>query len=98
LVRKLDRNILMNPASKAWETTGAYLSGNVVAKLEEAEQIAAENPEVIQLARSLAAIRRVQPEKIPFEVLDFNLGERWIPISYYEQFASDLFSLETNIE
>ena len=98
LVRQLDGKILMNPASNAWETTDAYLSGNVVAKLEKAEQIAAENPEDIQLARSLAAIRRVQPEKIPFEVLDFNLGERWIPIRYYEQFASDLFSLDTHIE
>ena len=98
LVRKLDRNILRNPVSRQWETTDAYLSGNVVAKLEKAEQIAIENPEDIQLARSLAAIRRVQPEKIPFEVLDFNLGERWIPIRYYERFASDLFSLETNIE
>ena len=98
LVRKLDRNILLNPVSRQWETTDAYLSGNVVAKLEKAEQIAIENPEDIQLARSLAAIRRVQPEKIPFEVLDFNLGERWIPMRYYEQFASDLFSLETNIE
>jgi N12 class adenine-specific DNA methylase len=98
LIRKLERQLLVNPANRAWETTDAYLSGNVIAKLAIAENIAAENPEDLQLARSLAAIRRVQPEKIPFEILDFNLGERWMPMHYYEQFASDLFGLDTHIE
>ena len=98
LVRQLEKHILLNPVNRTWQTTDAYLSGNVMTKLEKAEGIAAENPEDLQLARSLAAIRRVQPEKIPFEVLDFNLGERWIPMRYYEQFASDLFGLETHIE
>ncbi|QEM04954.1 DNA methylase [Mucilaginibacter rubeus] len=98
IIRQLDGKILMNPANRAWETTDGYLSGNVVQKLAVAERAAAENPEDLQIARSLAAIRRVQPEKIPFELLDFNLGERWMPLRYYEQFASDLFSLDTHIE
>ena len=98
IVGRLERQILINPVIRQWETTDAYLSGNVVGKLENAERIAAENPEDIQLARSLAAIRRVQPEKIPFEVLDFNLGERWMPTHYYKQFASELFGLDTHIE
>jgi hypothetical protein len=29
--------------------------------------------------------------------LDFNLGERWIPLEYYNQFALDLFQLNTTI-
>lgn len=98
LVRRLEKQIFLNPENRSWQTADAYLSGNVVYKLANAERIAGENPEDLQLARSLAAIRRVQPEKIPFEVLDFNLGERWMPIRYYEQFASDLFGLETHIE
>jgi len=98
LVRQLDGKILMNPVNRNWETVDAYLSGNVVQKLALAERSAGDNPEDLQIARSLAAIRRVQPEKIPFEVLDFNLGERWIPLSYYKQFASDLFGLDTDIE
>jgi N12 class adenine-specific DNA methylase len=98
LVRKLEHQILLNPATRNWETVDAYLSGNVVQKLAAAERMAMENPDDLQLARSLAAIRRVQPEKIPFELLDFNLGERWMPLQYYEQFASDLFALDTQIE
>ncbi len=39
----------------------------------------------------------MQPEKIPFELLDFNLGERWIPQDYYNRFASHLFELNTDV-
>nr|WP_294791027.1 helicase-related protein [uncultured Mucilaginibacter sp.] len=98
LIRQLDGKILMNPAKRIWETVDAYLSGNVVQKLSQAEAAAEANPEDLQTARSLAAIKRVQPEKIPFELLDFNLGERWMPVHYYRQFASDLFGLDTHIE
>ncbi len=98
VIRTLHDKILMNPVDRTWETNDGYLSGNVVRKLSLAEKSAEANPEDMQIARSLAAIRRVQPEKIPFELLDFNLGERWIPLRYYNQFASDLFSLDTGIE
>jgi len=98
IIRSLDGKILMNPSNRAWETNDGYLSGNVVQKLSLAEAAAAAHPDDLQIARSLAAIRRVQPEKIPFELLDFNLGERWMPLHYYEQFASDLFSLDTHVE
>ena len=33
------------------------------------------------------------PAAIPFEQLDFNLGERWVDASIYEKFASDFFSM-----
>lgn len=98
IIRQLERQIILNPASKTWETTDAYLSGNVVTKLAEAIRAAGTEPDDLQLARSLAAIQRVQPEKIPFELLDFNLGERWIPIDYYRRFAQSLFELETRVE
>src|SRR5690606_34366855 len=62
-----------------------------------AEEKAKEAPEDVQLQRSLEAISRVQPDIIPFELLDFNLGERWIPLSYYERFGKGLFELDTSI-
>jgi len=98
LIRALDKQILLNPDGLVWETTDNYCSGNVVAKLEFAEAASAANADDLQLARSLAAIRRVQPEPIPFELLDFNLGERWIPMAVYERFASALFEVDTSIE
>ncbi|SDF27648.1 Helicase conserved C-terminal domain-containing protein [Mucilaginibacter pineti] len=98
IIRQLERQIILNPASKTWETTDAYLSGNVVAKLAEAVPASQAEPDDLQLARSLAAIRRVQPDKIPFELLDFNLGERWIPVDYYRRFTQSLFELEARVE
>lgn len=97
VVVQLDKLILLNPKTALWETTDNYLSGNVVEKLIIAEKLAAAEPENLQFARSLAAISRVQPEKIPFELLDFNLGERWVPVEYYQRFATDLFKLDTKI-
>ncbi|SDH30071.1 helicase-related protein [Mucilaginibacter gossypii] len=98
IIIQLDKQILLNPQTLHWETTDNYLSGNVVEKLKMAEKEAEDEPENLQLARSLAAIRRVQPEKIPFEILDFNLGERWVPVEYYQRFATDLFKLDTKVD
>jgi len=97
VIARLDGQILLNPQTNAWETTDNYLSGNVVNKLAIAQRFADADPENLQLARSLAAIIRVQPEKIPFELLDFNLGERWVPLEFYERFAKALFNLDTKV-
>ncbi len=95
-ISKLEGHIYLNPLHTAWETVDQYLSGNVVEKLNVAQQKSALHPDDIQIQKSLEAIAKVQPEKIPFELLDFNLGERWIPISYYDRFASQLFELNTS--
>lgn len=97
IISKLEGNIYLNPLQNAWETVNQYLSGNVVEKLSTAQEKAALHPDDIQIQRSLEAIAKVQPENIPFELLDFNLGERWIPINYYDRFASQLFELNTSV-
>ncbi|KAA9038702.1 DNA methylase [Ginsengibacter hankyongi] len=96
-IRALGDHIYLNPANKAWETSDQFLSGNVVIKLGLAKEAAEQAPENAQLQRSLQALEKIQPEKIPFELLDFNLGERWIPQEYYNRFASSLFELTTEI-
>lgn len=80
-----------------WETADLFLSGNVREKLEDVEQKALENPQDLQMQRSLEALQQVQPETIPFDLLDFNLGERWMPSDYYRRFASDLFEADTTV-
>ena len=49
--------------------------------------------ELSTLHSSLNALRAAVPAPIPFEQLDFNLGERWVDASVYEKFASDFFSM-----
>jgi N12 class adenine-specific DNA methylase len=93
----LQSHIFLNPSQNNWETKDQYLSGNVVDKLVIAEEKVKQQPDNVQFKRSMAAISKVQPEKIPFELLDFNLGERWIPINFYNRFASELFELNANI-
>jgi len=97
VIDSLGDHIYLNPQNKQWETADQYLSGNVVRKLNIAEAKAGQEPEDFQVLRSLDAIRKIQPEKIPFELLDFNLGERWIPDSYYSRFASYLFETEMQV-
>jgi len=96
VVQNLLHHIYLNPGSGQWETADQYLSGNVVAKLRIAQREAEANADE-NIRQSLEAIQKVQPEKIPFELLDFNLGERWIPTSYYNRFATDLFELNTTV-
>lgn len=96
-IAALQPHIYLHPSSNQWETADQWLSGNVVIKLFRAREAAEKNPDNIQLQRSLEAITKVQPEKIPFELLDFNMGERWMPADYYRRFASELFEVETSI-
>lgn len=93
----LGQHIYLNPKGNVWETRDKYLSGNVLEKLNEAREAAklqADNP---HYQRSLEAIEAIQPERIPFDLLDFNLGERWIPESYYSKFANELFEAEAKV-
>lgn len=96
-ISALANHIYLNPISNEWETADQLLSGNVVSKLRGASEAAEKNPDNLQLFKSLSALQKVQPEKIPFELLDFNLGERWIPESYYNSFASHLFEMQTDV-
>ncbi|SFH37877.1 helicase-related protein [Pedobacter insulae] len=93
----LGNHIYLNPLSNTWETADEFLSGNVVAKLKQAENLPEQVLQNYQYGRSVEALRKVQPEAIPFELLDFNLGERWIPLSFYERFATELFEQDASI-
>ncbi|MBR2647962.1 MAG: helicase-related protein [Sediminibacterium sp.] len=97
-IAALGNHIYINPANNEWETADQFLSGNVVSKLRVVSEAAEKNPDNLQLFKSFSALQKVQPEKIPFELLDFNLGERWIPIDYYSRFASHLFELNTEVK
>lgn len=90
-IERLGTHIYLNPQTDEWETADRFLSGNVFIKLQQARSKCAGEPDNFQYQRSRDALASVQPERIPFELLDFNLGERWIPLRLYEQYASSLF-------
>jgi N12 class adenine-specific DNA methylase len=97
VIESLGEHIYLNPANGKWETSDQYLSGNVVSKLSIALSKAVADPKNEQFQRSVDALKKIQPENIPFELLDFNLGERWIPQKYYIRFATDLFEVPVEV-
>lgn len=52
-----------------------------------------EVPEEVRILQSMKALRDAIPTPIPFEELDFNLGERWVNADIYGKFASEFFSM-----
>ena len=52
-----------------------------------------EVPEEVRILQSMKALRDAIPAPIPFEELDFNLGERWVNVDIYGKFASEFFSM-----
>lgn len=97
IIQALQGKILLNPLNDDWETRDKFLSGNVVAKLSASREKAEANPYNLYYKQSVEALEKVQPERIPFELLDFNLGERWLPVNYYSRFATNLFDEKTEV-
>lgn len=96
LIEALDGHIYYNPFQKEYEISEKWISGNVVEKIENVRQYLQTNSGDIRSKKSLEVLEQAKPKRIEFEELDFNLGERWIPVSIYSQFATYLF--DTNVE
>lgn len=105
LLLQLDGSVYWNPIDEDYEIAARFISGNVVEKIDEIrlkydidkddegqDALARQNidPRVI---RSLRALEDAVPAFIPFEELDFNLGERWIDCKLYSDFGSEFFSI-----
>ncbi len=76
--------IFKDPTTGKWETTDAYLSGNVREKLSVARR---SGPEY---ARNVNALQLVQPEDVLPGDIDANLGAPWIPASDIQAFVAEL--------
>jgi len=73
--------------SGEYELAQNYLSGNVVAKLEEARAVAKDDPAFMV---NVKALEQVQPERAPLETVVTKLGANWIPADSYDEFFNDL--------
>jgi N12 class adenine-specific DNA methylase len=83
-----------NPRTHRWETAGAYLTGNLRAKLVEAQVAAGTDP---SFQANVEALRRLQPPELKPGEISAPLGAGWIPEAYVEQFAKNL-GLGVNVE
>lgn len=70
-----------------WVTRAEYLSGNVVAKLEHARRLAAQDP---QFELNVEALESVQPARIEAQDIHAPLGAAWIPGAVVAAFVQHL--------
>jgi N12 class adenine-specific DNA methylase len=92
IIGQLKGQIFKNPVTFQYETADIFLSGNVVEKYERQAKVCLENAADYELKEALDALREVIPEKIAFHEIGINLGERWIPMVYYDSFAQVIFN------
>ena len=77
-------------ATDRYVTRDEYLSGDVVAKLEEAKTAAATDP---TFERNVKELEQVQPATIPFDDITIHLGARWIPQEVLNDFVKETLGL-----
>ena len=108
LLDELKGEVYWDPIGEQYEIKAKFVCGNVIEKLD---QIRRKYPECVvssakgdeitkgcdpRVADAIAALEDAVPTPIPFEELDFNLGERWVSPDVYGRFATDFFSLPEN--
>ena len=75
------------------ETAETYLSGNVRAKLRDAEALA---PMDEDYEKNVEALKAVIPEDVPYQDIFVNPGTPWIPSSVYSDFAAYMLGGRNN--
>lgn len=95
ILEELKGQVFYNPMIGGYEIKDKFISGNVIAKAEHVERYLENHPDNKAAKESLTALQEATPRPIPFEDLDFNFGERWIPTGIYSKYASHLF--DTNV-
>lgn len=80
-------------ATDHYVTRDEYLSGDVVAKLEEAKTAAATDP---TFERNVKELEQVQPATIPFDDITIHLGARWIPQEVLNDFVKETLGLHAS--
>ena len=100
LLGALKGRIFYNPLVTGYEIKDRFIAGNVIEKAERIEGWMEDNPEnerLPEVRQALEALKGAEPQRIAFEDLDFNFGERWIPTGVYAAYMSHLFDTDVKI-
>ncbi|MBY0379140.1 MAG: N-6 DNA methylase [Burkholderiales bacterium] len=85
-----DQKIFYNPETGNYDIAARYLSGNVVQKLEQAQQAG--------LTTNINALTTIQPEIIPFEQIGVSISAPWLPAQTLTSFAKENFDIDVKAE
>lgn len=98
MIESLEGRIFYNPLIGEYEISDRFIAGNVVTKAEMIERWITDTGDTDpRVAASLKALKDAFPERIRFEELDFNFGERWIPAGIYAEYMSYLYETDVKI-
>ena len=100
LLGALKGRIFYNPLVTGYEIKDRFIAGNVIEKAERIEGWMEDNPEserMPEVKQAWEALKEAEPQRISFEDLDFNFGERWIPTGVYAAYMSHLFDTDVKI-
>lgn len=81
----IDSRAVFKNRDGALETAEVYLSGNVRAKLRDAEAMV---PMDADYQKNVEALRAIVPEDVSYQEIFVNPGTPWIPDSVYSDFAA----------
>ena len=90
VIQDLGERIYQSPLDEDWEMADAYLSGDVVTKLEEAEAASRIKPE---FQRNVDALRAVQPQALTPRDITVSLGMTWLEPEIINQFAAEVLGV-----
>lgn len=88
LIEDLQGSIYRIPNTDKYVTADEYLSGNILKKLEEAQN--AFDKGDTSLAINIQALEKAMPEKIQASDIDVRLGATWINPKYIKDFVYEL--------
>ena len=98
LLTALKGRVFFNPLVDGYEIKDRFVAGNVIVKMEDIRQWQQVHTETdSRVDEALAALEEAVPEQIPFDDLDFNFGERWIPTGVFAAYMSHLYETEVKI-
>ena len=98
---QLQGKLFYNPIEDEYQIAQKWQAGDVFTKIKAVEAYQnthPEHPKQSEIEHALEGLRQVIPTPIPFEELDFNLGERWISPQIYSDFASSLFDTKVGVQ
>ncbi|MPR37419.1 N-6 DNA methylase [Salmonirosea aquatica] len=98
LLAELNEQVFYNPLDGGYQIKDVLGSGNIQLKIDRIKGLAPTDAVgALETDRTLRYLESVCPEPVPFELIDFNLGERWLDTALYSRFASSFFSTEVAV-
>ncbi len=99
LLNALKGRVFYNPLVTCYEIKDRFIAGNVIEKAERIEAWMGDNPKRAYSGSEagVGCSKEAEPQRIAFEDLDFNFGERWIPTGVYAAYMSHLFDTDVKI-